>query len=52
LLAGKTVAEAAAVTSDDVEAAVGGLINESRHAAVLCRDGARALAARLQKPGF
>jgi nitrogen fixation NifU-like protein len=50
LLSGKTAAEALALTGDDVEAAVGGLINESKHAAVLCRDGARALAAKLQNP--
>jgi nitrogen fixation NifU-like protein len=47
LLAGKTPDEAAALTSDQVDAAVGGLSPESKHAAALCRDGARALAAKL-----
>ena len=43
LLKGRTAPAMAALTTDEVEAAVGGLINESKHAAVLCRDGARAL---------
>lgn len=37
-----------AITKDDVEAAVGGLSNESKHAAVLCADAAKALALRLK----
>lgn len=40
---GKTRAELAAVQAAELEAAVGGLIPESRHAAVLCRDAIRAV---------
>lgn len=43
LLTGLSPVAMAALTTDAVDAAVGGLINESKHAAVLCRDGARAL---------
>ena len=43
LLAGKNAAEAAAITRDDVEQAVGGLSNESKHAAVLAVDGVKAM---------
>ena len=43
LLVGKTRAEAALVVAGDVEAAVGGLPNESKHAAVLAVDAVRAL---------
>ena len=43
LLAGKSADEAAAVTRDDVENAVGGLSNESKHAAVLAVDGVKAM---------
>ena len=43
LLAGKNAAEAAAITRDDVEEAVGGLSNESKHAAVLAIDGIKAM---------
>lgn len=35
-----------ALTPMEVEEAVGGLSNESKHAAVLCRDGVRALVAQ------
>jgi nitrogen fixation NifU-like protein len=35
------------LTAADVDEAVGGLSNESKHAAVLCVDAVRALAARL-----
>lgn len=41
-LAGKTPAEIAALQPLDVEEAIGGLASESRHAAVLCVDAARA----------
>jgi len=51
LLAGRAVKEIASITADQVEAAVGGLINESKHAAVLCRDAARLLSKRLEKTG-
>jgi len=42
-LTGKTAAEIAALRPADIEEAVGGLGNESKHAAVLCVDAARAL---------
>jgi nitrogen fixation NifU-like protein len=35
------------ISSQDIEQAVGGLSNESKHAAQLCLDGTRALHARL-----
>ena len=40
---GKTRAELAALTPETVEARVGGLIPESKHAAVLCVDGVQKL---------
>ncbi len=40
---GKTRAELAAIRAADIEAELDGLIPESRHAAVLCVDGVRAL---------
>lgn len=43
LLVGKSAPEALAIERDVVEAAVGGLSNESKHAAVLAVDGVRAL---------
>lgn len=43
LLRGKTVEEIARLAPRDVEAAVGGLSNESKHAAVLAIDAVRAL---------
>ena len=46
-LAGKTGAEIAALRPDAIEDAVGGLRAESKHAAVLCVDAARALKAGL-----
>ena len=49
LLVGRAVKDVASITADQVEEAVGGLINESKHAAVLCRDAARALAKRLER---
>lgn len=42
-LRGKTRTEAAAIRTADIEVEVGGLIPESRHAAVLCVDAVRAL---------
>ena len=42
---GRTRGELAALTPADVEAAVGGLIPESKHAAVLCVDGVKKLLA-------
>ena len=40
---GKSRAELAALSADTIESAVGGLIPESKHAAVLCVDGVRKL---------
>ena len=42
---GRTREELAALKASDVEAVVGGLIPESKHAAVLCVDGVRKLLA-------
>jgi nitrogen fixation NifU-like protein len=46
LLAGRTRAELAALKTADIDAAVGGLIPESKHAAVLCIDAVKALLKR------
>ncbi|MDA1313205.1 MAG: iron-sulfur cluster assembly scaffold protein [Acidobacteria bacterium] len=43
LLLGTTAEEASRLSRDDVEEAVGGLSNESKHAAVLAIDGVKAL---------
>jgi nitrogen fixation NifU-like protein len=43
-LAGKSAPEIAALLPADVESAVGGLSAESKHAALLCVDAARAVA--------
>jgi nitrogen fixation NifU-like protein len=43
LLAGRDAAGLKAITASDVENAVGGLSNESKHAAGLCVEGARSL---------
>jgi len=40
---GKTRAELAALKAETIESEVGGLIPESKHAAVLCLDGVRKL---------
>ena len=42
-MTGKSRAELAAMTAATIESAVGGLIPESKHAAVLCVDGVKAL---------
>lgn len=42
-LTGRSAAEAASLTLDDIDAALGGLPAESKHVAVLCRDAVRAL---------
>ena len=47
LIAGKDKVELKNLTTADVEAAVGGLSNESKHAAVLCVDAVRLLISRL-----
>ncbi len=44
-MAGKTREQLAALKTDTIEAAVGGLIPESKHAAVLCVDGVKKLLA-------
>ena len=44
LLQGRTGTEALAITKEQVEGAVGGLSNESKHAALLAVDGVKALA--------
>jgi NifU-like protein involved in Fe-S cluster formation len=43
LLRGRTRSGAASLTATDIEAAVGGLPAESRHAAALCCDAVRAM---------
>lgn len=43
LIAGRDKNSLKAMTAGDVEQAVGGLSNESKHAAVLCLDAVRAL---------
>ena len=47
ILTGRNRAALKALQAADVEAALGGLSNESKHAAVLCCDAARALFAQL-----
>jgi len=47
LLAGRSAAEAAAIGRDDIEQAVGGLSNESKHAAALAIDGIRAVLGKM-----
>lgn len=49
LLMGKTRAELALIRAVQVEEAVGGLIAESKHAAVLCADAVRKLEAEWKK---
>jgi nitrogen fixation NifU-like protein len=49
LVRGKTLDEMAALKPVDVEQAVGGLSNESKHAAVLAIDGVRALLERIRE---
>jgi nitrogen fixation NifU-like protein len=44
LISGKALEEVAKLTAREVEAALGGLPNESKHAAMLAVDAARALA--------
>ncbi len=49
-LIGKSLAEIAALRPADIESAVGGLSSESKHAAVLAVDAARAGAAKRALP--
>jgi nitrogen fixation NifU-like protein len=46
LIAGRDTAALKRLTNSDVELAVGGLSNESKHAAALCIDAVRALLAQ------
>ena len=46
IIAGRDKAALAKLTASDVEQSVGGLSNESKHAAVLCIDAVRALLAQ------
>jgi nitrogen fixation NifU-like protein len=48
MLEGKSAAQAAAITRGQVSEAVGGLSNESQHAALLALDAVKALVARMQ----
>lgn len=48
LLLGRSKAEVAALRPSDIEEALGGLSAESKHAAVLAADGARALARSIE----
>jgi nitrogen fixation NifU-like protein len=47
LITGRNRAEVKSLATGDIEGAVGGLSNESKHAAVLCIDAVRALLAQL-----
>ena len=47
LLTGRAVNDLNKVGAEDVERAVGGLSNESKHAAALCADAVQLIAARL-----
>ena len=49
LMRGKTLAEAAALSRDDVETALGGLRNESKHVAALAIDGVKAVVAAAKR---
>jgi nitrogen fixation NifU-like protein len=49
LVVGRDITELAGVTSRDIETAVGGLSNESKHAALLCTDAVRMLADALKR---
>lgn len=51
LLLGKTEQESLHVDRDQIEQAVGGLSNESKHAAVLAVDGIKALVNQWRKRG-
>ncbi len=47
LLTGQSRASVAALKAEDVDQALGGLIAESKHVAILARDAVRAMLARL-----
>lgn len=48
LIVGKNTGDLKTITKDNVEAAVGGLSNESKHAATLCIDAVAALTLRVR----
>ncbi|HEY4087712.1 MAG TPA: iron-sulfur cluster assembly scaffold protein [Bryobacteraceae bacterium] len=50
LCAGRDAAGLAAISRESVEAAVGGLTNESKHAAALCVDAVRAILKQCGEP--
>ena len=50
LLLGRSAEEAAALNREQVEAAVGGLANESKHAAVLALDAVKELLKKIKEP--
>ncbi len=52
LLLGRAPAELAKVRAAEIEAAVGGLIPESKHAAVLCADAVKQLEAKWKQHGW
>lgn len=52
LLNGRTVDELSRIRAAEVEAAVGGLIPESKHAAVLCADAVKQLEAKWKQNGW
>jgi len=47
LILQRTIEQLGRMAEEDIEDAVGGLSAEQKHAAVLCRDGARGLAKKL-----
>jgi nitrogen fixation NifU-like protein len=49
LMAGRTPAELKTIGKEDVDEAVGGLSNESKHAAALCADALAAIGAKLRE---
>jgi nitrogen fixation NifU-like protein len=51
LLSGRNESGLRSVGRDDIEAALGGLINESKHVAVLGSDAVKALLAKLPREG-
>jgi nitrogen fixation protein NifU and related proteins len=50
LILGRDSSGLSGLKKDEIEAAVGGLSNESKHAAALCADAVKALVQRLPRP--
>jgi nitrogen fixation NifU-like protein len=48
LIAGRDITQMKSLARNDVEEAVGGLSNESKHAALLCEDALTAIVAKLR----